>query len=80
MGDAVFVLVMELDSGIYGRLRLLQLDESGVITEPTLSATAAPSPYEASLVMVDEQHGVVVWQEGDNPAFRSYAEWVTISP
>ena len=79
-GDSVLLLVMEQESSVYARLRLLQLDASGVAAEWPLAATGAPSPYEASLVMAGPEQAVVVWQAGENPAFRSYAEWVTLTP
>lgn len=79
-GDTVVALVMELDSGVYNRLRLVVLDEAGVVEDVPLAAEAAPSPYEADVVLVDETHAVVAWQEGENPAFRSYAEWVSWAP
>ena len=75
--DTVVALVMEMDSGIYNRLRLVTLDENGVTEDIPLSATAAPSVYEASVVLVDASHAVVAWQEGENPAFRAFTEWVS---
>ena len=76
-GDAVVVLSMEMASGIYNRLRLSRITQTGAVQDVPLSATAAPSVYEASVVLVDEEHAVVAWQEGDNPAFRALAEWVS---
>ena len=76
-GDTVAVLVMTVDSGIYNQLQLATLDASGVTAIHALSATAAPSIYEASLVLVDDHHAVVAWQEGENPAFRAWAEWLS---
>lgn len=77
VGDTIAVLTMEVDSGIYNRLRLSVVSASGAIEDVPLSAAAAPSVYEASLALVDETHAVVAWQEGENPAFRAYAEWVS---
>ena len=76
-GDTVAALVMTVDTGIYNLLRLVVLDEEGIVAERPLSATAAPSVYEASLTLVDGQHAVVAWQEGENPAFRAWTEWVS---
>ena len=77
VGDAVLLLCMEVDSGIYNRLRLARVSDAGVVGDIPLSATAAPSVYEASVALVDDGHAVVAWQEGENPAFRAYAEWVS---
>ena len=75
--ETVVLLVMEVDRSIYNRLRLFEVDATGVLAEVPLSAEAAPSVYEASVVLVDGQHAVVAWQEGPNPAFRAYAEWAS---
>ena len=77
--DTVMLLVMEVDTSIYNRLRLLKVDEGGVVAEVPLTADAAPSVYEAAVALVDESHAVVVWQQGTSPAFRSYGEWVSWS-
>jgi hypothetical protein len=61
-------------------LRLFVLGEAGIVEEIPLTADAAPSVYEASISLVDSNHAVVVWQQGTNPAFRAYAEWVSWSP
>jgi hypothetical protein len=78
-GDTTVVLSMEMTSGIYNRLQLSRVSEAGVTQRLPLSATAAPSVYEASVALVGDQHAVVAWQEGDNPAFRALAEWVSWS-
>lgn len=76
----VALLVLEVESGIYNRLRLVRLSASGVVAELPVSASGVPSVYEASLTLVDGQHAVVAWQEGDNPAFRAWAEWISWEP
>ena len=76
----VALLVLEVESGIYNRLRLVRLSASGVVAELPVSASGVPSVYEASLTLVDGQHAVVAWQEGDNPAFRAWAEWISWDP
>jgi hypothetical protein len=76
-GDTVVVLVMELDTGVYNDLKLVTLDQDGVLDALPVEAEGAPSPYAASVAMIDPNHAVVAWQEGDNPAFRSRAEWIS---
>jgi len=79
-GDTVVLLVMEVESSIYNRLRLVVIEAGEIVQEVPLTADAAPSVYEASVALVDDTHAVVVWQQGTTPAFRAYAEWVSWSP
>ena len=42
-GDTVVLLVMQVESGIYNRLRLLRVGSDGIVDEVPLAADAAPS-------------------------------------
>lgn len=77
-GDPPMLLTTTVDSGIYGTLQLHTLNESGVVETVDLAATASPSAYGVDLTRVDDQNAVVVWQEGENPAFRLYVEWIAL--
>lgn len=77
-GDPPLLLSMTIESSIYNSLALHTLDEGGVVETLDLAATSAPSVYGVDLTRIDDEHAVVVWQEGENPAFRLYAEWITL--
>ena len=76
-GDTVVALVLEVDSGIYNTLRLVTLEADGIGTEHTVSADGVPSVYEAAIALIDEHHAVLSWSQGDNPAFRVWAEQIS---
>lgn len=77
-GDGVVALTMTIDDGIYNALHLSTVEADGTIRTVALETVAAPSVYGVDVTMVGEDHAVVVWQEGDSPAFRLRAQWVTL--
>lgn len=70
---------MEIVSGIANRVHVARLGAAGELgTSHALGTEAAPSVYPVDLTMVDADHGVVVYQDGDNPDFRVKAELFTL--
>ncbi len=77
--DGALVLAMEVVDGVANGLILWQLDTDGeVVHEQMLQTQGAISVYGVDLVAIDDQHVVVVYQDGQNPAFRVKAEWITL--
>ncbi len=76
--DGVVALSMTIDDGIYNALSLSTIDADGTIQTIPLDTVGAPSVYGVDVTMIGADHAVVVWQEGENPAFRLRAQWVTL--
>jgi hypothetical protein len=77
--DGSMILSMELVGSISNRIKLRRLDVNGDVTyEHSLQTEGAVSIYGVDLTVVDDQHAVVVYQDGENPAFRVKAEWITL--
>ena len=77
--DGVVVLSMTIDDGIYNALNLSTVDADGTVRTTSLDTVRAPSVYGVDVTMIGADHAIVVWQEGENPAFRLRAQWVTLS-
>lgn len=70
---------MALVSGIDNRVQVARLGDTGELGPAhALGTDQVPSVYPIDLTMIDADHGVVVYQDGDNPAFRVKAELFTL--
>jgi len=78
-GDTVVLLTMSIEDGIYNSLHLSTVDESGVVATLPLDTVGTPSVYGVDVTLIDQSHALVVWQDGENPAFRLRAQWLTLS-
>lgn len=77
--DGAVVLAMELLSGVSNALTIWQVDLDGqVVHTHGLETDSAVSVYGVDLTAVDDQHLLVVYQDGENPAYRLKAEWITL--
>ncbi len=77
--DGAVVLAMELLSGVASALTIWQVDVDGqVVHRHGLETESAVSVYGVDLTAVDDQHLLVVYQDGESPAFRLKAEWITL--
>ncbi|MFT5680308.1 MAG: hypothetical protein ACI8RZ_001214 [Myxococcota bacterium] len=76
--DGVVALTMTVDDGLYNALSLSSITADGTVSTIALDTLAAPAVYGVDVTMVGADHAVVVWQEGDSPAFRLRAQWVTL--